>query len=155
MLSNEFIEMFKAKKGYRTELYSGSLVRDLKQILLFEIDVLGNSDIITYCEEEHKISLRNDLLKEIDLNENFRVEEIVCLYGSTIAEKLYEFVQTKTGFKKPLGLWLTTKNSVKNYYHAEYDNDIDAYEIPENIMVLSDLGYDGCLFVLNRLVCKG
>ena len=48
--------------GYRTEEFSGSGVRDLHQIILFEVCELGNVDILLHILHKYKLS---DWLQDI------------------------------------------------------------------------------------------
>lgn len=64
MVGETLSEMIKNRKGYRTETCSGSCVRDLEEILRFEIGELGNTDVLEYLKENHNILL------DFELDEN-------------------------------------------------------------------------------------
>lgn len=44
-------KMIESKKGYRTENFSGSLVRNLYDIIRYEFS-MGNSDIVSYIQKQ-------------------------------------------------------------------------------------------------------
>lgn len=124
---------------YRTETAYGSGVRDLRGVIEYEIIELGNTDIIETLLDTFKVTEEQDrkLNKYLD---NFEYEdEVVDICMDIIRNK---YPQAK------YALWLADKDTVKSLYGGS-DEDIDAYEI-EYEMPISDLGYDGKLFVYSK-----
>ena len=132
--------------GYRTEDFSGSGVRDLREVIAFEIDELGNSDIPLYMFENYNI-LQNyeniiDSIGSYTEGDELGVDE----YIQDIIEDIFTFVKDKLGTPTLFAIWLTDTD--KSWYIKE-DSSVDKYTIlgkeGEDYLVLSDLGSDGKL----------
>ena len=129
---------------YRCESYSGSGVRVPREVLLFEMGELTNTDVIDYCLEnygdkmrpEAKTLLANAIepISEGDMDEK-DIEKVV---DTLLAE-----LERIWGIRIASVLWLAEYDTVKDMYDGE-DGEISEY--PTTKYILSDLGYDGILF---------
>lgn len=163
MISRTLSKIIEDKRGYRTESYSGSGVRNLKEILRYEIVILGNTDILAYLRDNY------DILPEFKLNENTisslretaeddnelkqliidEEQQIAIVNADYFIEQILNFVQRVIGSKEATGLWLTTFKNVINRYGGNSE-DIDEYSLPDRFIVLSDLDNDGALLVFKK-----
>lgn len=140
---------------YRTESYSGSGIRDLKDVMFFEIFELENTDIL-----ETQV---NDILDE-DLKE--KIEKILSddkIFLSLeepdielLVEELIIDMSKRSGRHLTFALWLADYDVVRdpseNGYGQYLDNtnsDIDKYCI-KNGFVVSNLGKGGKLFAFDK-----
>lgn len=160
--SSTLEKMLSSKKGFRTENYSGSGVRDLKEILKFEIGQLGNTDILAYmrsnynCLQDFKIDdYVIEALKEEAESEGglqlliFEEERNLAIENyDYLIEEILEFINNRFR-EEVMGLWLTSYDAVVKRYGGK-TGDIDCYEIPDESIVISDLGIDGALFVFPK-----
>lgn len=163
MISNTLSKMMHDKKGYRTENYSGSGIRNLEEILKYEIGILGNTDVLAYLKKNHNILSDFELdkntikdLKEVseddkDLKKLIIEEEqeMVISNSTYFIEQILNFIEQIIGTRKVTGLWLTTIENVVNIYGANIYN-IDKYSLPKEYIVISDLSIDGALFVFKN-----
>ena len=131
--------------GYRTETAYGSGVRDLRSVLEFEIVYLGNSDIpetllTTFnLTKEQQAYIRSTVDNIEDLSDENKQKLVdVCI---DIIKR--EFPNAK------YCLWLADKNVIIDYYGG-IEETIDEYEI-ENLKPISDLGWEGKLYVYSEL----
>jgi hypothetical protein len=141
------------KYGYRTETYSGSGVRKAKDVIMFEITELGNTDILKtvlhgFTPEKtpyiHNSTLIHDLTvlqKEVDATGCTSMSEEAL---STVIDSLLDDIQTCTGHRVNYVLWLTDEKSCREIYTDFPEQSIDKY--PTSAVILSDLGSDGILF---------
>lgn len=60
-------KMLQTRSGYRTESFSGSNVRNIRNVINYEVVELNNMDIIDYVRETYNISIL-DLLIHKDSN---------------------------------------------------------------------------------------
>lgn len=132
--SNTLILLYLTRKGYRTEKYRGSRVRDIKSIIDFEINELENIDIIDTMQ-----NLYTDFPIKEESEINNKSIEIICDF---ISKKL------NTSLDNIESIWLTSKENVMKYYiDCNYNNDdIDEYNISHNFIPISDLDKEGVLF---------
>lgn len=169
MLSKTLKEMKENNEGFRTENYSGSLVRELHDIIVFEISELGNTDIVTYVQEHYNIldsySLSDEFksnLKKVHPNNyideyNNKFAELCQKNSQKIATEIIEFVVNKleTSPESLIGLWLSTYNNVRTIYNSNVFENINKYPLYENeYLVLSDLDREGSLFAVKREIEK-
>ena len=127
---------------YRSEDSSGSGVRDIIEVMVFEIYELGNTDILEYVSEHY---LSDDTKQDIDKvinaiedGDELSEDDIIDLCENIVNE-----INKKTKHNLKFALWLADKDVVKDMY--AYDElNIDAYYTSD--IILSDLGYDGILF---------
>ena len=132
---------------YRTESYSGSLVRNIRDIIEYEMAELRNTDIPRYVLGRYALSdgLRKDL-------EDILALEPTGEYPFTggrgdlldTIDALLKEVGELTGAPVRYGLWLASYESVRLRYCPSGSRNIDGY--PTSDAVLSDLGEDGILF---------
>lgn len=126
---------------YRNDSYNNSdgEIRKLKDILVYEIFDLENTDILEYCSEHYDLSepLMNEMNGIIDgeeLDED-AVEDLV--------KRLLTEISSLTGKILRYGLWLAKKDVVMNFYDGD-EETISGYYVSD--VILSDLGEDGILF---------
>lgn len=148
--------MAETTTGYRTESYSGSGVRDIAEIIEFEMSVLRNKDIPEYVLKHYAHRLTQDTRRDI---EAILVEDCCDEYpfvgdghghGVGDREDLHGLIQAIIAavagpdINIKYGLWLGTYEDVKDLYTRGTGDILDAY--PTSIYVFSDLGPDGCLY---------
>ena len=127
---------------YRSEDSSGSGVRDIIDVMVFEIYELGNTDILEYVSE-HYLSddtkqVVDNLIDTIDNGNEISEDDI-----REICENIIDEINKKTKHNLQVALWLADKEVVRDMY-ADDELNIDAYYTSD--IILSDLGYDGILF---------
>lgn len=125
---------------YRSEDSYGSGVRDILDIMTFEIYELKNIDILEYTLEHY---LQNSNIKETVENmiadiEIFNEEEVYKVCKLIINE-----INKQTDHNLKYALWLAEYDAVSNIYSFD-ESSIEAYNTSD--IILSDLGYDGILF---------
>ena len=130
---------------YRSEDSYGSGVRDIIDIMTYEIYELGNIDILDYvCEhylsnEDKQIIIR--VIPEIESGELSEKDiEDLCI-------DIIDKINKKTKHNLKFALWLADKNVVEDMY-ADDELNIDAYYVSD--IILADLGYDGILFAYDE-----
>lgn len=158
-------EVGKINIKYRTETFSGSGVRDVKEVFFYEMFELENTDILstmlnflagTKCEL--KIAL---LHHKIQMGEG---HEISKSFAMSVYDEMLELIKEKTGYQIKYALWLADKEDLMKTFwrwaNGVYNNndecpkpkdgDIDAYEIGPVILSESDgdggtlYGYEQC-----------
>lgn len=134
------------KIGYRNN-YWGTGTTNLKEIYLFEIFELGNTDIIDYALEHYTDGMHKedvDLLMKIS-EEPGIVFDIEDENKAMLINELIDSVYRATGQQIKYGLWLASLDVVNELYDG-LDGDVQAYETSE--VILSDLGFNdqGVLF---------
>ena len=125
---------------YRSEDSYGSGVRDILDIMTFEIYELKNIDILEYTLEHY---LQNSNIEETVENmiadiEIFNEEEVYKVCKLIINE-----INKQTDHNLKYALWLAEYDAVSNMYSFD-ESSIEAYNTSD--IILSDLGYDGILF---------
>lgn len=125
---------------YRSEDSYGSGVRDILDIMTFEIYELKNIDILEYTLDHY---LQNSNIEETVENmiadiEIFNEEEIYKVCKLIINE-----INKQTDHNLKYALWLAEYDAVSNIYSFD-ESSIEAYNTSD--IILSDLGYDGVLF---------
>lgn len=133
--------------GYRTEETYGSSVRDLRDVIEFEIVELGNIDIPD--------TLLNTFAHRDE--QGYFIEEILDNFEDSSEEDKQNLVDVCVDIIKQTYpnakycLWLASKDSIIKYYGGTEEN-IDTYEIQYD-KPISDLGFneDGCLYVYDDL----
>ena len=134
-LSPEAQEILRTRVGYRTEGAYGEGYRDAKAVIEHETKELGNS------EERREAAKR------------------LGLPGTSSLKQIGDEIDRRFGPDAKV-LWLATKEGVK-YYLDSYNEDlpdderpkledetVDKYTIPTGALLLTDLGYDGQLFLM-------
>ena len=131
---------------YRTEAFSGSGVRDVVEVVWYEIFVLGNTDILDYLShvilKYHSICA---LLMQYqqELENNGYIDDMTEEEDKTFVRRMIDAVNEETEKNINYALWLADKETVKSIYHGT-DEDIESYQT--GFVVLSDIGYDGTLY---------
>lgn len=125
---------------YRSEDSYGSGIRDILDIMTFEIYELKNIDILEYTLDHY---LQNSNIKETVENmiadiEIFSEEEVYKICKLIINE-----INKQTDHNLKYALWLAEYDAVSNIYSFD-ESSIEAYNTSD--IILSDLGYDGILF---------
>lgn len=132
---------------YRTETYSGSYVRDVTEVFLFEIKELGNTDILETLKDSLYISdstkeIIKTLIREIE-DTGFVDDMSDDDFTNVVIRPILKDILSITGKDIRYAVWLTSYNAVKQIYAGREDT-IDAYETSS--VILSDLGVDGRLY---------
>lgn len=144
---SRFRESKESMVGYRNETAYGSGVRDLRDVIEFEIVELNNIDIPDTLLNSFPIRLnqRKELEYIVDNIEELTDEEKQKAVDTCVDVVKAEYPNAK------YCLWLGSKEAVENNYEGNEEN-IDVYNI-EHIKPISDLGfeYDGCLYVYDEL----
>lgn len=132
---------------YRSEDSYGSGVRDIIQVMTYEIYELGNTDILEYvCE--HYLSnetkqVVTQLIRVIENGENELSEQDI----ENLCIDIIDEINKKTNHNLKYALWLADKNVVEDMY-ADDELNIDTYYVSD--IILADLGYDGMLFAYDN-----
>ena len=139
---------------YRTEAAYGSGVRNIINVMSYEIYELLNMDILEYVLEHY--SLGNDIESKINSVlhyycshehlDGFSEHDIVELCNHIIKR-----INSEKNKDLKYALWLADKDAVKKYYNGE-DENIDEYDTSD--VVLSDLGCDGILYAYENIPKK-
>ena len=124
-ISPEASNLIRTRIGFRTETAYGEGYRDAKSVIQHEIEELGN------------LGEQSEIAQRLGLSKNATLAEI----GSEIDKRFGSDAKV---------LWLATKEGVKYYLDNGRIEDVDKYKIPENALLIIDLGYDGQLFVMNK-----
>lgn len=131
---------------YRLEQLYGSGVRDLQEIIVFEISELGNTDVLIYSlshyREYFSDNLAGRLESFINNEEYFEAHES---YIRDLVNIYLRALSTKFGYPLKYGLWLAEKSR----FSIEMQPELDAYYTSD--VVLSDLGLDGKLFAYEHM----
>lgn len=113
------------KTGYRNESCYGSGIRDLYEIIEFEMDELENEDIPDYIKKNYGYTGRDD-----------SSEDVISFLKENLPEHKY-------------GLWLASKEAVKRLYDGSEENIVEV-KIPNDAVIVSDLGFDGFLIATKK-----
>lgn len=137
--------------GYRDEALFGEGVTDPSEVVFYETDSLGNSDIIEYILSNHSDCLSEDEQEWLRKVISYSLDEIDKEYFVEIIEKVIG--------DRDFCVWLCkSPDDIYDSYvgvrskspdRKEYMEtaDIRAYRIPDDAMILSDLGMEGRLYV--------
>ena len=131
---------------YRTESFSGSGVRDVIDVIHYEIADLGNTDIPIYVlknynfPEELEKELRDILSLAGDEDYPFTFDRGHFL---DVVARMVDEIGRQKGVSVKYALWLADEDVVRNWYNLS-GGSIDKY--PVSPVVLSDLGPEGALF---------
>lgn len=126
--------MLLTHRGYRTDAQSANEYHTGSEIIDYEINNLGNLDILDTMTELYSLDLKTstDVINELDaiLGSDFQ-----CLW---LANNMLDVVELYTdGHKRP-----TTIQNI--------NVPIDKYYIPSTAILISDVGSDGQLFVVSK-----
>ena len=123
-LSKEAVELLRSGIGFRDDTCYGSGVENFSDIIAYETFTLCNTDILRKCRELYELNL--------DLRKKKESIQRILYY-------IYDYYKTDRIYAK----WFGLRENVRVLYGSE----ISVYRIPINSLIVSDLGYDGCLFV--------
>ncbi len=134
---------------YRSEDSLGSGVRDIIDVMTYEIYELRNPDILDYVFEHYEFStgLSNDISAYL-----YALSDDVYYHMSkqnvqNLCTKIVDEINKKTKHNLKFALWLADRDVVADMY-ADDELNIDAYYTSD--VILSDLGYDGKLFAYDE-----
>ena len=130
---------------YRSEESGGSGVRDVIDIMTFEIFELGNTDILDYTLENYlqDTNIQETVESLIDDVTAFSINEV-----EKICKLIIKEINIQTDHNIKYGLWLADYDRVKDMY-AYDESSIEAYKVSD--IILSDLGIDGVLFAYDEM----
>lgn len=157
-MTKELKTLLQKGYGYRTETFSGSKVRNLKDVLYFELYELFNTDIYSYILNHYKHLLSDNMIEifteflsvgeydwddYIDTYLEYKEESMNCI--ENVCKTLLE-TDDVSNIK---AIWLASYRRVMTLYQGKEDT-IDTYSL-EKMKVLSDLGEDGSLFIYKEV----
>lgn len=133
-LSAQARMMLLTHRGYRTDAQSIQEYHTGSEIIDYEINELGNLDILDTMNELYSLNLKisTDVINELDsiLGSDFQ-----CLWLANNVLDVAEFYTD--GHKRP--------KSIQNI-----NTPIDKYYIPNTAILISDVGSDGQLFAVQQ-----
>lgn len=140
MYSETLKKMIKNKEGFRTEAFRGSGVRNVRDIIRFELS-MGNVDIVYFMQSAY------GALYDFELHDWDEFVHDCQENAPYVADEIIEFLEVKLDTKEDnmVGLWLTSEANVVSFYGGKEDN-IDSYKLDDNFLVMSDLEAEGTLF---------
>lgn len=118
-LTNQTRDIIKNKKGYRNDyLFDGDnfLIMD---VIAYETEELQNTDIFEFTKSQYAIN-------------NLEIKNWL--------ESLF-----KMSTKNLYGYWYASKKGIELYIDNPENELITELKLPKKYVILSDLGYDGCL----------
>ena len=133
--------------GYRNDDLYGSKVRKLQDIIEYEIDELGNADILLTLQDSWELApgeseLIDGWVDSLENGDDIDIDQIVttCM---NIIHREYP--------KAQYGLWLGSKEAIERNYEGT-DENITSHTVT-NTKPISDLGFDdqGCLYTFDNL----
>lgn len=129
---------------YRSEECYGSGERDIRKVIAYETNELGNTDIWHYCMARYELSMETkDKINEIlnDLHNR-------SIYERDMKEAIDLLIEDLTrifGVEPRYCLWLTDFDTCRDFY-----GDPTTKCLPSNI-IISDLYEDGKLFAYHDM----
>ena len=134
---------------YRSEDSSGSGVRDIIDVMTYEIYELRNLDILDYVFEHYEFStgLSNDISAYLYALSDDVYYHMAKQNVQNLCTKIVDEINKKTKHNLKFALWLADRDVVADMY-ADDELNIDAYYTSD--VILSDLGYDGQLFAYDE-----
>lgn len=135
--SKELINLFANGVGYRNDEFGAPRSYRAVDVLAFEYEDLGNTDILD--------TIYNLQTLDIDLSQEILVEDYDTAY-----EKLVDYLSEN--YTKYYAFWLcdTIENVIKSGYHnadMTHGVEITSYMVEDNCVILSDLGEQGILIM--------
>ncbi len=136
---------------FRTEAFSGSGVRKADEVMAFEIFELGNTDILETLADgilkNRPITLAvMSTIKAIETGDKdlpAADDDVALKFCSELLREVFE----ETGVKVNYALWLTSKESISEFFGRDMADglDYDAYETGP-VVLSEDDGDGGVLF---------
>lgn len=140
--------MLNQNVGFRTENFSGSHVRNLEDVIYFEIRELGNTDILDTMNELYGLDFQPYMDTE---DENVIADES---YRDVLEQILSHLEKQFNTSHNNLGaIWVTTYDNVEKIYCKSPNDKINMVDIHHNFYPISDLGAYGTLFVYKKEDC--
>jgi hypothetical protein len=135
-VSKELGSMITSGIGFRYEEYNHITYKNPEDVIKFEIFDLGNEDIIDFVESYYDIKYPSDKL--ID-----RYNTIIDFIKENLNESNINNIEV---------IWLASTDIAATYYGDMNENNIKKFKFndTDNIMVISDLGYEGHLFAYKK-----
>ena len=139
---------------YRTESCSGSGVRDVIDVIHYEMAELQNTDIPVYVLEHYafpedlETELRDILSLADDEDYPFTFDRGHFL---DVVSRMVDEIGRQKGIPVRYALWLAEEDVVRNRYNLP-GGTVDRYSVSP--VVLSDLGPDGILFGYAEMPAK-
>lgn len=123
--SIELQEMLKQKTGYRNWGFRGSGVYEAAEVISFECEELGNTDVYEFVQQHYGVKL------------------------GSLAELLQWLDDRTAEWGKCYVLWLTSwEGVIKHYTYEGEQNVICKVTLPDDVFPLSDCGDQGTLFAM-------
>lgn len=146
-MSITLTQMYNENLGFRTENFSGSGIRNLEDVVYYEIRELKNTDILDTMNELYGL----DFSDYIDFEEECVYDE--CYWD--VFEQIFSHLEKQFNTtRNNLGaIWLTTYDNVEKIYCKQPIDKINMVYIHHNFYPISDLGSDGVLFVYKKDEC--
>lgn len=146
LLTEETRKLLAERKGYRDNTMFGGGSIEVDEVCTFETFDLGNTDIpetLLKLYPDELTEAEKEVLRYLSEEEYTDAAE----FRSEFASIALRLAQKMTGKEYPVCRWFASFKAVAEYYQQESgDTDsIEAYDIPEKICILSDIGYDGAL----------
>lgn len=134
---------------YRTESAYGSQNRDIREVLLFEIVELGNTDVLDYVVKHYAESFPDELLGHLKaISDESGISKYSDQELCNIVNQTVDCLSCHFNVKLMYCLWLADKEAVIDLYGGT-EETMDAYSTSD--FILSDLGRDGILFAYESL----
>lgn len=134
---------------YRTEAAYGSGIRDIVQVICYEVFSLGNTDVLHYLLGKHTSCFNMPMQHEM-LSLCKVIDGCTAVFDDTLEEehleKIRQIVTAMNSYynvELKYCLWLADLDTVRQLYDG-CEEDIKAYKISQYI--LSNLGEEGILF---------
>lgn len=158
-LSPQAQQMIKSRVGYRDDYLFGDGYHNTYEVAMYETEELGNLDIPDFLIShyssiipEDSYQLMSDLLP--DCEDSFELLEKID-DRQKFEDLLSSIFQSVIG-DRTFCVWLCADPAdIVDSYLAPYsdgraDNydldNVDSYDIPDDAIILADLGRDGCLW---------
>lgn len=116
---------------FRTESFRGSGVRDLRQIISFEVVELGNIGTLLRAKENEYVK-NDDILSSLD-----KLIFITTFnsYLDMFVSDLLEEISKTQNIKLNYGLWLADLDTVENIYLNDENATVDIYDIKDGFVL--------------------
>lgn len=147
-------------RGYRDDGLFGDGITDPLEVIYHETYVLGNCDIVETIVTEYSENLTEEEL--LYLNQIIAMNQGLDTDMSEIDKPYFQDILKKVLNDRNYCLWLCEKpEDVYESYvepmsgddgvtYDEYKEDISEYDVPEDALILSDLGSEGSLYVWKK-----
>lgn len=146
LLTEATRNLLEERKGYRVNGLFGDGVIEIDQICIYETFKLGNTDIPHTLLRLYAAELtetEKGILSFCEAEDHGEAAEFKPEFASIVLR----IAQKVTGKEHPISRWFAAYETVAEYYQqGNGDTEhIEAYDLPERVCILSDIGYDGAL----------